>query len=139
MIVFDTDILSDLLADVPTVVARAAALPVSLQTVAIVSVEEVFRGQLSSLRTAAAGKGRATLPEVYDYFLLSVERLARYRILPYTPAADVEFVRLRSLKVRIGTQDLRIASVALTNAATVVTRNARDYQQVPGLALDVWS
>jgi tRNA(fMet)-specific endonuclease VapC len=139
VIVFDTDILSDLLADVPTVVARAAALPLSQQGIAIVSVEEVFRGQLNSLRTAAASKGRVTLPVVYDYFLFSVERVARYRILPYTLAADAEFIRLRSMKVRIGTQDLRIASVALTNAATLVTRNARDYRRVPGLTLDVWN
>ena len=65
--------------------------------------------------------------------------LASYRIAPYTPAADAEFIRLRSQKVRIGTQDLRIAAIALAVGATVVTRNARDFAQVPGLLLDAWN
>jgi tRNA(fMet)-specific endonuclease VapC len=139
MKLFDTDILSLMIADAPAVVSRAAAIPLPDQTIAVVSVEEVFRGQLNALRTSAAGKGKAPLPKVYDYLLKSVARVAAFRILPYTPAADAEFNRLRSLKVRIGTQDLRIASVALTLGATLVTRNARDYRQVPGLALDVWN
>ena len=42
-------------------------------------------------------------------------------------------------KIRVGTQDLRIAAIATAHNATLVTRNARDYQLVPGLTLDVWN
>jgi tRNA(fMet)-specific endonuclease VapC len=139
MKVFDTDILSDLLTGVPAVVARAAPIQASTQAISIVSVEEVFRGQLNALRTAAAGKGKVPLPRLYDIFQRRIGQIAAYRILPYTPAADAEFARLRSQKVRIGTQDLRIASIALTGSATVVTRNARDFGQVPGLLLEIWN
>lgn len=139
MKVFDTDILTDLLNDVPATVARAAAVPMIDQALTVVSVEEVLRGQLNSVRTAAAGKGKTSLPDAYEYFLDDCLALAAYRILPYTPAVDAEFARLRSQKVRIGTQDLRIAAIALTTGATVVTRNARDFAQVPGLQLDVWN
>jgi tRNA(fMet)-specific endonuclease VapC len=138
MKIFDTDILSDLLNSVPAVIARSTTIPVTDQAITVVSVEEVLRGQLNALRTAAAGKGKIPLPEAYEYFLDDCLALATYRILPYTSAADAEFARLRAQKVRIGTQDLRIACVALATAATVVTRNARDFAQVPGLLLEVW-
>ena len=53
--------------------------------------------------------------------------------------AVMEFERLRRAKLRIGTQDLRIAAIALSRRATVVTRNARDFRQVPDLNIVDWS
>jgi tRNA(fMet)-specific endonuclease VapC len=49
------------------------------------------------------------------------------------------FLAWRAAKIRIGTNDLRIAAICLANQAKLVTRNARDYAQVPGLNLEVWN
>lgn len=70
---------------------------------------------------------------------MSVEYFASITLLNYTLAADALVIDLRRQGVRIGTQDLRIAAVALTHSATLVTRNERDFRQVPGLTIADWS
>jgi tRNA(fMet)-specific endonuclease VapC len=61
------------------------------------------------------------------------------RVLPFdAPAAGV-YSNLRSQRLRAGSMDLRIASIALTNGLTVLTRNRRDFGRVPGLVIDDWT
>ena len=60
-------------------------------------------------------------------------------MISYEHAAVAKFEQLRHQKIRIGTQDLRIAAVALTHDAVVVTRNARDFGKVPNLNVVDWS
>ncbi len=61
------------------------------------------------------------------------------QILPFDQAANAQYEALRKQKIRVGTQDLRIAAIALSVNGTVVTRNWRDFQKVPGLALEDWT
>ena len=60
-------------------------------------------------------------------------------VLPFDEAAAALFQQLTALKVRIGTQDLLIASITMGSEMTLLTRNLRDFQKVPGLALEDWS
>ena len=45
---------------------------------------------------------------------------------------------LTSRRIRIGTLDLRIASITLAYDATLLTRNIADFRQVPGLKIENW-
>ena len=139
MTAFDTDVLSDILHGVPAVVARARLIVAAEQVVPTVVIEEVIRGRLAMIRQASAGKGKISVPQAYELFDRSFRALSTFRTLPYTDAADKLLEGLRKAKIRVGTNDLRIAAICVDHGATLVTRNARDYAQVPGLTFDVWN
>ena len=75
----------------------------------------------------------------YELFARTIEDFRRFTVVPYDPAAQVMFDQLKATKIRIGTMDLRIAAIALSRRLTVVTRNARDFAQVPGLSIEDWT
>jgi tRNA(fMet)-specific endonuclease VapC len=52
-------------------------------------------------------------------------------------AAD-RFEQLRRSGVRIGSMDLKIASIALIHNALLVSANLQDFQQVPNLRVENW-
>jgi tRNA(fMet)-specific endonuclease VapC len=107
---------------------EAVALPV-------VSLEEHFRGWLALIRRDT-DVHRQIVP--YMRFQNLIVFLREWQIVAWNePAAD-EFKRLRAAKVRIGTQDLKIASIALANDSLLLSANLRDFEQVPGLRVENW-
>jgi tRNA(fMet)-specific endonuclease VapC len=60
-------------------------------------------------------------------------------VLPFDLAAATEYERLLALRVRVGTMDLRIAAIALPRKLILVTRNVRDFGQVPALLTEDWT
>ncbi len=61
------------------------------------------------------------------------------KVLDFDEKAQIIFKKLRNLKIRIGTQDLRIAAIALSYNAILVTRNKCDFEQIPSLKIKDWS
>jgi tRNA(fMet)-specific endonuclease VapC len=139
MIGLDTDILTELFAGNSAYQQRVAAIASNQRGVPVVAAAEVLRGWLSAIRQAEGGKGRRSLDQAYQRFQLSLELLAPFQLLPYTAAAHSRFQQWKSAKLRVGTNDMRIAAICLDHGATLITRNARDYKQIPGLTLDIWN
>ena len=104
--------------------------------ISVVTVEESLRGRLAILGRATTGSVRV---KRYRELRDSIDLIGRIQILDYCHSSETNFLSLRALKLRVGTQDLKIASVALANSLVVVTRNRRDFGQVPGLAIEDWS
>jgi tRNA(fMet)-specific endonuclease VapC len=68
-----------------------------------------------------------------------LENFANSQLLPYDYEAAKIFESLRKQKIRIGTQDLRIAATAISNNMTLLSRNMVDFQKVPGLKVEDWT
>jgi len=139
MIALDTDVLTLVLYGDPILTARLNTIPTAEQTVPAIVLGELFRGRLAAIRQAEAGKGNLTLAAAYELFTQSCAAVCGFCILPFSPPAEQLVVSWKSLRLRVGMQDQRIAASCIIHGATLVTRNARDYIQVPGLSLDVWN
>ena len=60
-------------------------------------------------------------------------------VLEFDTEAATEYQRLKQSRIRIGTMDLKIAAIALTHKATVLTKNLKDFSRVPGLKIEDWA
>ena len=101
----------------------------------IVTAAEALRGWLSAIRpNAQADRG------VWAYAELQacINDLATWDVLPWSQDAADTFGALKKRLPNIGTLDLRIASIALEYDATVLTRNLKDFNRVPGLKFENW-
>lgn len=65
--------------------------------------------------------------------------LAKLNILDYDTAADALYQELKRQRLRVGSQDLRIAAITLANQGCLVTRNRSDFERVSGLAHEDWT
>jgi tRNA(fMet)-specific endonuclease VapC len=138
MIAYDTDVLVELLKGHPDYAAKARAIPADEQLVPIVVVEEIQRGCLHSIRRAEAGEARISIERAYELYEQTFVALRGMPLLSYSRGAEVQFQDWRRLKVRGSTHDLRIAAICVAYSVTLITRNRRDFEQLPGLTVEFW-
>ena len=116
--------------------ARLDALPSDDIATTIVSFHEQVQGWLAYLN-------RARKPEqvVLAYGKLEAvwRSFLKMNVLSFTDEAQACFAELRPQCPRLRSLDLRIASIALTTEATLLSRNLRDFRQVPGLRVEDWT
>ena len=127
--VLDTDILSLLRLAHPKVCAAAALIAPANLAVSVITVEEQLTGWYTYLRRA---KTPATVAKAYEELARNVQDLAGLRILPLSLPAMSRYEQLQKLNLGVRKPDLRIAAIVLEHDATLVTRNEKDFQRVPG-------
>jgi len=101
----------------------------------IVSVEEVLRGWLALIHRLR--EVHRQLP-AYARLGQLFNVLSDWEIVLFDERAADQFADLRRRRIRIGTMDLKIASIALVNDAMLVSANLRDYSPVPDLRCENW-
>jgi tRNA(fMet)-specific endonuclease VapC len=109
-----------------------------LPGITIVTQIEVLRGRHDALLKAEDGD---RLLHAQEVLALTLRHMTQFQVVPFDAAAAAEFDRLRQSKglKKIGRADLLIASICLANKATLVTRNVKDFQKVPGLQVENWA
>jgi tRNA(fMet)-specific endonuclease VapC len=139
MIVLDSDILSLMLlggSQLGTLKARLSDAGNAALSTTIVNYEEQVRGWLKRL---AAAKKVSEQVEAYRLLNLHLSLYRNVKVLEFDETAAVHFQQLRKQFRRHGPSDLKIASIALANHATVITRNLRDFEPIPGLKVEDWT
>ncbi len=102
----------------------------------IVNYDEQTRGWMAY---AAKAKRNSELIEAYRRLERHLHMYCATRVLSFDELAAVRFQGLRSSKLKVGTMDLRIAAIVLAHEATLLSRNLRDFQRVPGLRVEDWT
>jgi len=60
-------------------------------------------------------------------------------ILDFDEISAAIFQQMRDSRVRVGTQDLKIAAIALATDALLLSRNLRDFRRISGLRVEDWT
>jgi tRNA(fMet)-specific endonuclease VapC len=132
----DSDTTTLLLHGDRTIGQRAAELDPEDLAVTIVTVEEILSGWYAQIRRA---KTDDKVLRAYKALQQAVQFFGRVRILNLDEGALQILHDLRKGRYRIGTNDLKMAAIVKRHGATLVTRNLRDFKQIPDIELDDWS
>jgi tRNA(fMet)-specific endonuclease VapC len=120
----------------PKVFDRVDQLPFEQIATTVITAEEQIRGRLNIVRRA---ENQRKLSSAYALLRESILFFQKIQVLEFTPEAETIYWQLQAQKIRPGSRDLKIAAIALSLDATVITRNRKDFQQVPNLKFEDWS
>ena len=102
----------------------------------IVTYEEQTRGRLAVVAGARSSR------QLVDAYRRLFEHLVDYRsirVIEFDRAAGEVLDELKRSRIRVGTMDLRIASIAIARDAILLSRNLGDFRKIPGLKVEDWS
>lgn len=104
--------------------------------ISTVSVAELMAGSLALIqRENKAGRGVRGHQLLHD----NVTLLPFFQILPFDEADNRRYRSLPAAVRRTGRNDCRIAAQAIEHNFTVVTRNLRDFDRIPGVQTSDWT
>ncbi len=104
--------------------------------VSIISFHEQVAGWNAYIHRAKNSEGTI---RAYRMFQGILADFAVMQVLPFDQPAAKVFQRLRKQHVRIGTMDLRIASIVISKSLTLLSRNLVDFRKVPDLQVEDWT
>ena len=101
----------------------------------VINAAEQMKGWLAAINNEKDALQQVTgyreLAKLFDFY-------SGYHIASFDEASATRFLELRQSKIRIGTNDLKIAAIALTNNALLLTANRQDFELVPNLRFENW-
>ena len=136
--IIDTDHLTLFQNNHPLVIQKVQSNIQNLK-IRIITAEEQLRGRLNIIRRNSQSNKTEELIIAYRNLRQTIQFFSRLELLDFARDAYNIYSELRSQKIRIRTQDLKIASITLANNSVLVSRNYRDFSQIPNLNLEDWT
>jgi tRNA(fMet)-specific endonuclease VapC len=134
--ILDTDSITFQQAGCETIIRHLQSVPADSVYTTVITVYEQIRGRLAAINRAREGRD---LVWAYERLQATLRYFSLVNVLPFTSVAAQRLEKLRAEKVRIGTQDLRIAAIVLSVNGVLITSNRRDFDKVPGLIIEDWN
>jgi tRNA(fMet)-specific endonuclease VapC len=137
--ILDTDHASLFLAGNKSIAVQVAAHSDDV-AITVITVQELFNGWMGRLNNPAQINNLAHL---YTKLWATTEFFKVITVLNFDRKSENYYQILQQssktlAKKRIE-KDLRIASIALAEDATIVTRNYKDFSQIPNLKIENWA
>jgi len=134
--VLDTDSVTFQQAGREAVIQHLKAAPAHSVCTTVVTLYEQMRGRLAVINRISK---KNDLVYAYARLQSTLRYFSIVNVLPFTSEAAHRLAKLKAEKVRIGTQDLRIAAIVLSVNGILITSNRRDFDRVPGLVIEDWN
>jgi tRNA(fMet)-specific endonuclease VapC len=134
--ILDTDTLQLFQDGNAAVVRHVSSQSAASLAITVITVDEQLSGWYAQLRKA---KTPERLAWAYRRLAGTVRFLKRLEIIDFDEAAINRCATLKKLKLNVRKMDLRIAASVLEAGGKLVTRNVRDFKQVPALTFVDWS
>ncbi len=139
LLILDTDHASLFLKGNTLVCDRLLQTEPNDLAISIITAEEICQGWLSEINKYSQDSQSSRLLLAYSEFEKALEFFQTIQRVSFDNKAYNQFKILRSQFRRLGTRDLRITAIALSINATVITRNAKDFGQIPNLSIEDWT
>jgi toxin FitB len=136
MIIFDTNLVSELMEEVPNerVLSWARMIPKAQWFTTAVTRAEIFFGVESHPEGKRTTRLRSAAEEIFSQFAAPV--------LPFDQTAADWYAQLRAHRRRLGRPvaafDMQIAAIARVHGAAVATRNISDFTDCGIELIDPW-
>jgi tRNA(fMet)-specific endonuclease VapC len=139
LFILDTDSASLFLAGNQKLIYRVTQEVPNVVTT-IVTVQELFNGWAGRVNDPAQANN---LVRIYGKLWQTTEFLKTIEILTFSELANTyhqnSILEHKFLAKKRLEKDMRIAAIALSVSGTVITRNYKDFAQVPDLKIEDWT
>jgi len=135
--ILDTDHVTAFQHGNPCFLQRMKLVDSSQIFVTIITLEEQIKGRFKVINNHNTDFQK--LPLAYYEFRKTFDFFIKMNLLDFDHRALTHYQNLKKQKICIGSQDLKIAAIALTHQMLLVTRNTQDFCQIPNLTLENWT